>query len=94
MKTICKYELKIQDQQFVKITGFIDYLKVAEENGKLFLWVLANTDETYIYTSNVYIVGTDNRISKDDESYTMIHKGTYFDSVLMSNGPVWHLFIR
>lgn len=93
MRTIHKYELKIQDKQFVEITGFVDYLKVAEQNGKLCLWVLVNTDETYTYTSNVYIVGTGNRISKDEESSTMIHKGTHFDSVLMSNGLVWHLFI-
>lgn len=93
MRTIHKYELKIQDKQVVKITGFIDYLKVDEQNGNLCLWVLVNTDETYVHTLNVYIVGTGNRISKDEESDTMIHKGTYFDSVSMSNGLVWHLFI-
>ena len=93
MEIIHKYKLKIQDKQFVEITGFVDYLKVAEQNGNLYLWVLVNADETYTYTSNVYIVGTGNRISKDEESQTMVHKGTYFDSVLMSNGFVWHLFI-
>ena len=93
MRTIHKYELKKQVQQFLEIKGFVDYLKVAEQNGNLCLWVLVNTDETYTYTSIVYIVGTGNRISRDEESDTMIHKGTHFDSVLMSNGLVWHLFI-
>jgi hypothetical protein len=93
MKTIHKYEIKIQYKQRVEITGFLDYLKVDEQDGKLYLFVLVNTDLFYTITSDVYIVGTGNRIKRDEQSETMINKGTHFDSVSMSNGVMWHLFI-
>ena len=88
MKTIYKYELKITDEQYVEIEGFNGFLKVAEQNGILYLWCIVNKDDKSIYTAEINIQGTGNPIKYN----TKIHTGSYFDSVLMSNGLVWHVF--
>jgi len=88
MKTIYKYELKIQDKQFIEVTGFNGILKVAEQNGVLCIWCLINKKDESVCQREINIVGTGNPIHDE----IMIHQGSYFDSVLMSNGLVWHIF--
>jgi hypothetical protein len=89
MKKIYKYELLVCDIQKIQVTGFIHYLKVAEQDGKLFLWCLVNTEYDCPYEVNISIVGTGNSIEDNN-----VNSNTYFDSVLMSNGLVWHVFIH
>ena len=88
MTIIYKYELKITDTQLVEIEGFKDFLKVAEQKGNLYLWCLVNKEDKSIYFAEINIVGTGNPI----EQSFKIHRGSYLDSVLMSNGLVWHIF--
>ena len=87
MKTIYKYELELEDSQEIPVAGFLKALKVDEQNGKLFLWCLVDTDYNRGRGLNVAIVGTGNKM----ESY--INNDAYFDTVIMSNGLVWHIFI-
>ena len=90
MKTIYKYQLKITDTQYLEITGFNGFLKVAEQNGNLYLWCIVNKEDNSIYTAEINIVGTGSQIIHN----TKIYQGSYFDSVLTSNGLVWHVFIN
>lgn len=89
MKTIYKYQLEITDHQSLEIEGFNGFLKVADQNGNLCLWCLVNKEDKSIYTAEIKIVGTGNQITELDK----IHQGSYFDSVLMGNGLVWHVFL-
>jgi len=86
MKTIYKYELKIQDQYQLDITGMREFLKIAEQDGKLYLWCLVETESEENYIVDVYIQGIGNKITN-----ASFNKRTYFDSVIMSNGLVWHV---
>lgn len=89
MRTIYKYELKIKDEQKVEISGMREFLKIAEQNGNLCLWCLVETNDKEVYTAEVVIVGTGHKIDSH-----LFNKSTYFDSVVMSNGLVWHVALE
>jgi len=88
MLKIFKYELEITDFQKVEISGFRKTLKVAEQNGNLCLWCLVQTLDKEIFIMDVYINGTGHEIKHE-----YFNREKYFDSVVMKNGLVWHVFI-
>ena len=90
MKTIYKYELEITDEQKVVIHGYKSILKVAEQNGSLMLWCIVDPTMSFGKTINVDIVGTGHPINDERKCA----KGGYFDTVVMTNGLVWHVFIN
>lgn len=83
---IYKYPLEITDYQFITVGDRkANPLSVAEQNGKLCIWV--SLDENYAAggeTMEISIVGTGNRQCGA--------LGDFVGTVLMSNGLVWHVF--
>jgi hypothetical protein len=89
MKTIYKYEIEMKDHSQINIKGFRGFLKVGEQDESLFLWCLVETSDDINHTIDVYIQGTGTRINNSSFS-----KSNYFDSVIMSNGLVWHIALN
>lgn len=90
MKTIFKYELEITANQKIDIDGYIKILKVAEQNGKLFMWYMVDPNLRPISTIEINIKGTGHELP--DDTHHLL--GNYFDTVLMSKGLVWHVFLN
>lgn len=88
MRKIFKYELAIKTEQKVEISGMRKFLKVAEQNGKLCLWCLVETNDSEIYPADVYIVGTGEGVRGN-----LFNDLNYSDSVIMNSGLVWHVSI-
>jgi hypothetical protein len=88
MKTIDKHKLEITDEQTLRIKGFNGFLKVAEQNGYLFVWFLMNLNDSNIYTYRISVIGAGEPINKSG-----IHQGSHLDSVVMSDGRAWHVFV-
>ena len=86
MKTIYKFKLELKSYQILNIRGFIKCLKVGEQDGNIYLWVIIN-DEDNLHKLEISVVGTGTEIME----YNSI---IYFDTVLMSNGFVWHIFLN
>lgn len=99
MEVIYKYELEITDSQILQMHGIPRFLSVQEQNGKLVVWAIIDTNNG-INGREILIVGTGNEIpnyynlsgrSYDSASgYTTEHIGT----VVMNNGLVWHIFVK
>lgn len=99
MEVIYKYELEITDSQILQMHGIPRFLSVQEQNGKLVVWAIIDTNNG-INGREILIVGTGNEIpnyynlrgfSYDSPSgYTTEHIGT----VVMNNGLVWHVFVK
>jgi len=88
MRKIFKYEFKIKDIQEIEISGFRKILKISEQNEKLYLWCLVETLDKDITPLKVSIFGTGQEINFE----TPIH--SYLDTILMTDGLVWHIFIN
>jgi hypothetical protein len=88
MKTIYKYSLTITDRQVVKLPQGATILSVKEVRGELALYALVSPDPTIkVGAVVIRIFGTGNPIDTDFD-------GLYFlDSVPMSDGYVWHVYI-
>lgn len=86
MTRIFKYNLKITDNQFLETKHHVvKILKVAEQNEQLTLWAMVDTSITYDKIGHIIsIYGTGSEIQDEQDEY--------IDSVLMSNGLVWHVF--
>lgn len=63
-------------------------LKVAEQNGQLFLWYsfITDTGRTEEIDIDYFVAGTGIEFDNLDGF-------SYFDTVLMSDGLVWHVFL-
>ncbi len=83
MRVIYKYELKIDNINTIIMPAEHVILKVAEQDGKLFFWAEVDTSTEEI--GKIFMIyGTGQELS---------HGGyEYFDSVIMSNGLVWHIY--
>jgi len=88
MRTVHKFNLYITPEQELEIPGFVSFLKVAEQHSTLTIWALVDTERTDIDTRAIHILGT-GRAAKVRSKIT---PETYIDSVLMSDGLVWHIF--
>lgn len=86
MQTIYKYELKITDDQTIELTSDYQILKVAEQNGTLYLWAIIDP-HGFKYPVKIRIFGTGDTFLRLEDEF-LSHLG----SVLMSNGFVWHVF--
>ena len=84
---IGKFKLEIIPEQPIDIPICSKILSVKEQDGKLCLWALINTD-LGTHQVTVYIKGTGH--PADD-----IHdlSPDFIDTVVMSDGLVWHVFI-
>jgi len=83
MNVIYKYELDITRKQSIEVPIGCEILKVAEQNGGLFVWARVDT-ESEINKLPFVIYGTGHEID--------MYGFTHIDSVLMANGLVWHVF--
>ena len=86
MKKIWKYELQLIDRQLVPIgDSAAKPLSVAEQNGKLTMWVELDTScvDVGIFAICVDIFGTGNPLRDT---------GAYLGTVPMSNGLIWHVY--
>jgi len=83
MRVIYKYPLAITNVQPITIPEDHVLLKVAEQNGELFVWIEVDTDSADM-TGHFVIKGTGHELD--------MYGFHYLDSVLMSNGLVWHVF--
>ena len=87
MKTIYKYPLETTDTQVIKIPRYHKILSVQEQNTKLIMWVLvdSNSDEEDV---TIEIFGTGNPINPDFKRFS------YISTVQDFRGLVWHVFRR
>lgn len=86
MKTIWKYELKIKDCQSIPIGDrYAKPLAVAEQNGKLVMWV--EHDSGCAVTGDVAIC-----VDIFGTGHPMRETGEYVGTVCMSCGLVWHVY--
>lgn len=101
MRMIYKYPLKIADSQLVDLPADAYVLKVDEQSGELFVWALVDT-EAQTEKREFRIVGTGNpvpddlnlRYAKDAGITAKDYMFFHLNSVVMSTGLVWHVFLR
>ncbi|RLD64542.1 MAG: hypothetical protein DRJ01_00480 [Bacteroidetes bacterium] len=89
MNLIHKQELEIYDINILHLPYNSKILKVAEQDEKLMVWYIY--DYSYIEKKEkriFYIYGTGNPIDTYD-----VRTREHIDTILMSNGLVWHIFL-
>lgn len=89
MKVVHKVKVPISNSRILSIKGFNGFLKIGEQDGELFIWYLVNLDDSSSHSCEIIILGT-GRLS---EEINKVNKGSYFDSIQMSNGLDLHVFI-
>lgn len=87
MKTIYKYSLELTDAQIVNLPEDAEVLSVREQNHVLCLWALVDTKAKSVPTK-IRIFGTGHPFDLDE------YKCVFIDTVLASNGLVWHVFLE
>lgn len=87
---VYKYELPQGGE--VELTGrFNRFLKAGEQNGKLVLWTENLLDESEpTDTVSFLVIGTGWKYIKTISGSHL----SYVDTVQMSDGLVWHIFVR
>jgi hypothetical protein len=83
---IFKYELPITDRVQIQMHKHAQVLKVAEQFGTLCIWANCN-DALSLEPRNFAVHGTGHPLPD-----TYKYEDHYVDSVVMSNGLVWHVF--
>lgn len=92
MKTIYKYQLQIKDVQLLELPTNYRILSVKEQNGDLYLWAIVDTDAEGKTSIQIEIFGTGNPIDAPDRFLFDEDDYVYLNTVVMSNGLVWHVF--
>ena len=87
MITIYKYNLMITGHQQIQLPIGADVLSAKEQNGNLCIWAMVDTDKSDIML-DVYIQGTGQPSTLPER-----HQIRFIDSVEMSNGLVWHIYV-
>ena len=88
---IWKYELEITDKQTISFgNSYAKPLSVAEQNGKLMMWVSLLDD---FYDADIENV-VDVRIIGTGMVTSIPISDFFLGSVLMSNGFVWHVYVQ
>ena len=85
MRVVYKYELEITDTQEVRLYEFYTILKIAEQGGKLFMWVEVNPRRDFSYAT-IRIFGTGHPLDYDKPL-------THLETVLMDYF-VWHVYFQ
>jgi hypothetical protein len=88
MKTIYKYELKIEGTQSIDCPYEMTPISVGCQNGKLVLWAEVDKRVAATRFCAVYIYGTGHPMPDDSDSAYEKFLGT----VQMPNGLVWHVY--
>ena len=83
MRAVWKYELRITDTQLLQMPRSAEVLTVANQGGKLCIWVLLDPSDTPLVNRRFLVVGTGNACSVDDYEY--------LGSAVISPF-VWHVF--
>lgn len=87
MKTIYKYTIAILDKQEVVMPLGSKILTVQEQNGKLRLWAMVDTDTKVKEIRGIAIYGTGNPMDSHMETFK------YITTVQQHGGClVWHVF--
>ena len=83
MKTVYKYEIKIQDEFVLELPKIGEGIHVGlDPNGQSSMWICHDTEEEKVMTK-FYVRGTGHTVPED---------GIYINS--WKDGPfMWHLFI-
>jgi len=84
---IFKYELKITDSQKIDMPIGARLLSAKEQDGKLMVWALVDL-RCANKPKEIMIVGTGHPIEFAVGEYSL----NFVDTVVMSNGFVWHIF--
>lgn len=87
MKTIYKYPLELSDAQIVNLPDEAELLAVREQNQVLCLWALVDT-KAKVMPAKIRIFGTGHPFDLNEDECVFI------DTVLASNGLVWHVFLE
>ena len=86
MIRIYKYTLDIKDFQLIDISGFIKILSVIEQDDKLVLYTIIDSESRISSAIPIFIYGTGNDC---DEAYNK----RFINSVSMFDGRlIWHVF--
>ena len=89
MKTIHKQTLDIVDKLIIHLHEGDVILKVAEQDGQLCIWYSTSMWEGKpSMPKEIHVRGTGHEINPES---LLDH---YFDTVVMSDGFVWHIFIK
>ena len=86
MRTIRKFPIAISNYQHVELPQSAKILKAAEQDGLLYIWVLLDPNDKDLFSREIRVYGTGNNIPAPDPLLSHI------DTVLMSDGLVWHVF--
>lgn len=84
---IFKYELEITDLQTISTPIGSEVISAKEQNGKLCIWALVDLRCGNI-DKPIRIVGTGHDIEFNIGDYSFY----FVDTVVMSNGLVWHVY--
>lgn len=88
MNLIHKQKLEIYDIQVLDLPFNSKILKVAEQNGELFVWYIFDYDNLKKKEwLTFYVYGTGKPIDTYD-----VRTRKHIDTILMSTGFVWHIF--
>ena len=85
MKTVYKYQLKIDDLQSVNLPKGAKPLCVKIQNGDPCLWALVDPNESEVETVNIRTAGTGHPINEDVKDYL----GT---AIMYGGNLVFHFF--
>lgn len=82
---IHKFKLEICRRQRIEVPSYSRELCIKEQQGELVLYMLVKPSDTQIRDVFFEIYGTGDSIPSDH--------GGYVDTVMMSDGLVWHVFM-
>ncbi len=82
MNTIWKFPLKIKPRQIIKAPSRINFLHVANQNGKLCFWAEVDSSQEKV-DLNIYVIGTGHQMD--------MSKGIYLGSAVI-DPFVWHVY--
>jgi hypothetical protein len=84
MSMIWKYELQITDEQTILMPGQAKILSAANQNGKLCIWAMVDTEQP-IAPKYFSVIGTGHPLSED------FPLRKFIDTVIIGQF-VWHVF--
>lgn len=90
---VYKYKLE-QDPGLVQgltIPAGAKFLSAGEQHGELYVWCLLPNAEAMTYTRKVYVLGTG--IEASHIQLGDIASLRFLNTVQMSSGLVWHIFV-
>lgn len=89
MKKIFKYELEITDFQEIEMPIGALVISAKEQNGKLCIWAEVDLRIKTTKSKKIAIVGTGNPV----EFSIGVYDYSFVDTVIMSYGLVWHVYV-